>query len=211
LITACLPVPPALKAGLVLASELPALLRGASALRRKRLDGHVLEATTLLLLTARRHYVGSALVTWLRTVGEYAVARTVVTTRQSLRDIVAESEATVTRIENSRRRRVKVHTLKVGDLIAVGGGHRLPVDGRVVEGEAMVNQQTMTGEALAVERRAGDPVFAATIVEYGEIVVRVERIGLDTDMGKIIRTIEAAAEEKSDIQAFAERLSDRDV
>jgi manganese/zinc-transporting P-type ATPase C len=211
LITACLPVPPALKAGLVLASELPALLRGASALRRKRLDGHVLEATTLLLLTARRHYVGSALVTWLRTVGEYAVARTVVTTRQSLRDIVAESEATVSRIENSRRRRVKVHTLKVGDLIAVGGGHRLPVDGRVVEGEAMVNQQTMTGEALAVERRAGDPVFAATIVEYGEIVVRVERIGLDTAMGKIIRTIEAAAEEKSDIQAFAERLSDRDV
>jgi Cu2+-exporting ATPase len=69
----------------------------------------------------------------------------------------------------------------------------------------------MTGEALAVERRPGDPVFAATIVEYGEIAVRVERVGLDTAVGKIVRAIEAAAEEKSDIQAFAERLSDRDV
>jgi heavy metal translocating P-type ATPase len=211
LATACLPVPRALVAGLVLASEIPALLRGAGALRRRRLDGHVLEAATLLLLTARGDYVSSALLTWLRTVGEYAVARTVVTTRTSLHEIVTPPEATVTRVENARRRRVRVQTLKVGDVVAVSGGERVPVDGRVVDGEAMVNQQTMTGEALAVERRPGDPVFAATVVEFGEITVRVERVGLDTAVGRIVQTIEKAAAEKSDIQAFAERLADRDV
>jgi heavy metal translocating P-type ATPase len=211
LATACLPVPTALAAGLVLASELPTVLRGAAAVRRRRLDGNVLEAATLLLLTARRHYVAAALLTWLRAVGEYAVARTVVTARRSLHDIVAPPGGTVVKVEDSTRRRVGVHRLTVGDVVAVGGGERLPIDGRVIQGEALVNQQTMTGEALPVERRAGDPVFAATIVEYGEMTVRVERVGLDTAVGKIIRTIEAAAAEKSDIQAFAERLADRDV
>ncbi len=85
------------------------------------------------------------------------------------------------------------------------------MDGTVVRGEALVNQQTMTGEALPVERRAGDTVFAATIVEHGEIAVRVDRVGLDTAVGRIVRAIERTADEKSDIQAFAERLADRDV
>jgi Cu2+-exporting ATPase len=74
-----------------------------------------------------------------------------------------------------------------------------------------VNQQTMTGEALPVERRNGDKVFAATTVEHGEIDVRVDRVGLDTAVGRIVRAIEDSAEQKSDIQAFAERLADRDV
>ncbi|HEY6593523.1 MAG TPA: heavy metal translocating P-type ATPase, partial [Asanoa sp.] len=70
---------------------------------------------------------------------------------------------------------------------------------------------TMTGEALPVERRPGDTVFAGTSVEHGEIEVRVDRVGLDTALGRIVRAIERTADEKSDIQAFAERLADRDV
>jgi Cu2+-exporting ATPase len=99
----------------------------------------------------------------------------------------------------------------VGDVIVVGAGQRLPVDATVVRGEALVNQQTMTGEALPVERRPGDAVFAATVVEHGEIDVRVDRVGLDTAVGRIVRAIESTTNEKSDIQAFAERLADRDV
>jgi Cu2+-exporting ATPase len=207
----CLPLPAPLVAGLVLAAELPEVLRGVSALRHRRLDGHVLEASTLLLLTARRHYAAAALLTCLRTVGEYVVARTVVTARRSLRDVVAPPDATVTRVEGPRRRRARASALRVGDVVVVRSGDRLPVDGQVIGGEAMVNQQTMTGEALPVERRDGDPVFAATVVEHGEIVVRAEQVGLDTAVGRIVRSIEAAAAEKSDIQAFAERLADRDV
>src|SRR5262249_36005478 len=66
-------------------------------------------------------------------------------------------------------------------------------------------------EALPVERRPGDPVFAATVIEYGLLEVRVDRVGLDTVVGRIVRTIETAAAEKSDIQLFAERVADREV
>jgi heavy metal translocating P-type ATPase len=206
-----LPAPPALAAGLVMASEVPSVLRAVSALRRRRLDGDVLEASTLLLLTARRHYVASALLTWLRTLGEYVVARSVVTARRSLHDLIAPPDAVVPRVDGETTRPARVPTLRVGDVIVVGAGQRLPVDGTIVHGEALVNQQTMTGEALPVERRRDDPVFAATIVEDGEISVRVDRVGLDTAVGRIVRTIEQTTHEKSDIQAFAERLADRDV
>ena len=206
-----LPVPPALVAGLVVASEVPSILRAASALGRRRLNGDVLEASTLLLLTARRHYTASALLTCLRSVGEYVVARTVVTARRSLHDVIAPPDAVVARVEGETTRPVRVPRLRVGDVIVVGAGERLPADGTVLRGEALVNQQTMTGEALPVERRAGDSVFAATTVEHGEIAVRVDRVGLDTAVGRIVRAIERTADEKSDIQAFAERLADRDV
>ena len=81
----------------------------------------------------------------------------------------------------------------------------------MVRGEALVNQQTMTGEALPVERRSGDTVFAATVVEHGDVDVRVDRLGFGTAVGRIVRAVEDAAGRKSEIQRLAERLADRDV
>jgi Cu2+-exporting ATPase len=211
LAAACFPVPGSVLAGLVLASDIPVLLRAAGALGRRQLDGDVLEASTLALLLARGNYVASALLTWLRSVGEYIVAKTVVTTRRSLYDLVAEPDQTVVRIRGRGREPVLVAALNIGDIIAVDAGCRLPVDGMVVGGEALVNQQTVTGEALPVERRSGDRVFAATVLEHGHLHVRVDSVGLDTAVGRIVRAIETAAAEKSDIQLFAERLADREV
>src|SRR5882762_2866653 len=183
LAAACLPTPPALAAGLVLAVGLPSLLRAGTALGRRRLNGDVLEASTVLLLAARRHYPAAALLVWLRTVGEYFVARTVVTARRSLRDVVAPPDATVGRLEGETTRPARVAALRVGDVVVVPGGQRIPVDGTVVGGEALVNQQTMTGEALPVERRAGDTVFAATTVELGEVAVRGTGLSRSIDAG----------------------------
>jgi len=211
LAAACLPVPGSVLAGLVLASDIPALLRAAGAVGRRRLDGDVLEASTLALLLAQGNYVASALLTWLRSVGEYIVAKTIVTTRQSLYDLVAEPDQSVARLRDRASELVRVTALNIGDVIAVDTGCRLPVDGVVVGGEALVNQQTVTGEALPVERRSGDRVFAATVLEHGHLEVRVNSIGLDTAVGRIVRAIETAAAEKSDIQLFAERLADREV
>src|SRR5262249_35820506 len=106
---------------------------------------------------------------------------------------------------------VAVDALHVGDVVVVTTGQRIPVDGVIVRGEAMVNQQTMTGEALPVECLAGDRVFAATTLEHGEIEIRAEQLGRDTAVGRIVPAIEVAASEKPDIQLFAERLADREV
>ncbi len=211
LAASCLPFAPPVVAGLVLVAEIPALTRAGAALTKRRVDGDVLEAATLLLLAGRGHYVASSLLIWLRALGEYVVAHTLGGARRSLHEVIAPAGATVARVEGSGSRAVPVADLQVGDAVVVAAGHRLAVDGTVIRGEALVNQQTMTGEALPVERRAGDHVFAATTVEHGAIAVRVDRVGLDTAVGRIVRSIEETADEKSGIQDFAERLADRSV
>jgi heavy metal translocating P-type ATPase len=212
LATVCLPAPPLWATGLVLASGLPTLLRAGDAIvRQRRLNGDVLEASTLALLALRGHHVAGALLTTLRALGEFVVARTIVRTRRSLHEIVVPPTQTVPRVDGDARHTVPVAALTAGDVIVVTAPARIPADGTVVRGEAMVNQQTMTGEGLPVERRTGHPVFAATDVVDGEIEIRVERVGLATAVGRIVRAIDAAADEKSDIQRFAERLADREV
>ncbi len=213
LVTACcLPVPQVITAGLLLASAAPAFLRAGAALAtRRRLNGDVLEAATLGLLIARRNLTSAALLTWVRAVGELVVARSIVKARTSLSDVIGMPERVVTRRTGDHRESVDVGTLDAGDIVVVTTGQRIPVDGTVVRGEAMVNQQSMTGEALPVECLADDRVFAATTVEQGEIEIRAEQLGPHTAVGRIVRAIEVAAAEKPDIQLFAERLADREV
>jgi len=210
--TCCLPVPQVLTAGLLLASGVPAFLRaGATLATRRRMNGDVLEASTLGLLIARRNLTAAALLTWVRAIGELVVAQSIVRARTSLSDVVGVPERSVTRRTDDHRESVAVDALHVGDVVVVRTGQRIPVDGTIVRGEAMVNQQTMTGEALPVECLAGDRVFAATTLEHGEIEIRAEQIGRDTAVGRIVHAIEVAASEKPDIQLFAERLADREV
>ncbi len=186
-----LPVAAPLRAALVLASGLPMLAHATQALaRRRRVDGQLLDASTFGLLVLRGNWPAAALLPGLRALGDYIVAKSVVTTRRSVRELIAPEEGIVERIDGDRRTRVRSESLHPNDVIVVAAGQIVPVDGTVVAGEALVNQQTMTGEALPVERRNGDAVFAATRVEHGEIEVRVD---------------------KPDIQVFAERLADREV
>ena len=197
--------------GLVLAADAPSVLRAGAALARGRLNGDVLEASTLAVLAARRNFPAAALLTWLRALGDWVVSRSVVTTRRSLRDLVVSADETAVRRTGDARASVPAATLRPGEVVIVRGPQRLPVDGTILRGEALVNQQTMTGEALPVERTTGDAVFAGTTVEHGEVEIRVDRAGLDTAVGRIVAVIETAAAEKSDIQLYAERLAERDV
>jgi P-type Cu2+ transporter len=213
LVTACcLPVPPMLTAGLLLASGVPTFFRaGATLATRRRLNGDVLDAATLGLLVARRNLTAAALLHWVRAVGELVVARSVVKARTSLSDVVGLSERNVTRRTGDGRESVDIGALRPGDVVVVATGERIRVDGTIVRGEALVNQQSVTGEALPIECLPGDRVFAATTVEHGDIEIRAEQLGSNTAVGRIVRAIEAAATEKPDIQLFAERLADREV
>jgi len=184
---------------------------GATLATRRRLNGDVLEASTLGLLIARQNFTAAALLTWVRAVGELVVARSIVRARASLSDVVGVPGRTVTRRTGDQRESIDVGALHAGDVVVVTTGERIAVDGTIVRGEAMVNQQSMTGEALPVECLPGDRVFAATTVEHGEIDIRAEQLGSRTAVGRIVHAIEAAATEKPDIQLFAERLADREV
>jgi heavy metal translocating P-type ATPase len=102
-----------------------------------------------------------------------------------------------------------LEAIHVGDLVAVSAGQTIPVDGRIAEGGATVDQHLLTGEAVPAEKLVGDPVFALTVVLSGKIYVRVEKTGAATAAAQIARVLDDTVDFKTGRQLRAERLADR--
>lgn len=114
-------------------------------------------------------------------------------------------------VEGDCERSVPASSLVAGDVVAVRSGMPVCIDGVVERGCAMVNQSTLTGEPLAVERGEGDDVFAGTAVEDGEIFVRVRASGAKTKLRSIVALVEQSEQCKAEAQSRRERLADRIV
>ena len=212
LASSLLPVPGSVTAGLAIVSGLPILVRAGAAMRTgPRLNVDVLDGITFALLVGRRNFPAASLLAGLLAVGQWLLERAVVRGRRSLRELFAPPGQTVRRLRGRRQERVLATVIAPGDTVVLGASERIPIDGRVIRGEALVDQHTMTGEGLPVERKAHHEVYAGTTVEDGEIAIRVERVGPDTGFGRIIATIEAGASEKPEVQVFAEELANRFV
>lgn len=111
-------------------------------------------------------------------------------------------------VRGAEERRVQATDLVAGDLIVVRTGMPIPVDGTVEWGCAMVNQSTLTGEPLAIERSAGDDVFAGTAVEDGEAYVRVRAAATDTKLRSIVSLVEQSEALKAESLSRREHMAD---
>ena len=121
-----------------------------------------------------------------------------------LTDLMPRS-ATVTR--GSAEAELDIGAVRIGDLVLVKPGARLPVDGEVVSGHSFVDQATITGESLPVEKVPGQAVFAGTINHSGLLAVRASGIGRETAFGKIVEAVESADKARAPIQKTADRLA----
>ena len=111
-------------------------------------------------------------------------------------------------IEGDTERTVPLKTLQKGSIIAVRTGSVIPVDGAVLRGEGLVNQASITGEPLAVEKRPGSSVFAGTIVQEGELYIEVRATGSQTKVQNILTMIDNSQQLKVSSQIRSERLAD---
>ena len=127
--------------------------------------------------------------------------------RRAIKDLLdfLPRNATVRRDGSSRE--VSASEIKVGDIVVVKPGGRIPVDGEVVSGNSFVDQATITGESMPVEKTAGANVYAGTINQSGALEVRTTGIGRETAFGKIINAVEAAEKSRAPIQKTADRLA----
>ena len=104
---------------------------------------------------------------------------------------------------------IPARDVQVGDHVIVYPGEMIPVDGEIVEGLAMIDQKTITGEGLPVSRGVGEAAFAATVTREGQITIKATRVGSDTTAGQIVRLIDSAPIGDTRMQNHAEKLADR--
>jgi cation-transporting P-type ATPase C len=187
----------------------PILRSGWRSLRRSgRPNADTLSSAAILssLLTGRDR---SALtIIGLADLAELLTAYTMDRTRRAIRDMLAVGETHVWRLEaDGREVRVPIGEVQVDDLIVVKTGEKISVDGEVANGEAAVDQASITGEFMPMRKQAGDKVFAGTVVKAGHLTVRAEKVGDETAVSRIVHLVEEAAHRKATIQAFADRFS----
>lgn len=102
---------------------------------------------------------------------------------------------------------VKIEELKEGDLVVVESGESIPIDGVVVEGDANVNQSSLTGESLPIFKKKGDKVFSSTIIVSGNMVIKTEKVGEETAFEKIIELVEQSQINKSRTYSLIEKFT----
>jgi manganese/zinc-transporting P-type ATPase C len=147
-------------------------------------------------------------IVWLLNIGEYAHALTLRRTRTAIRQLLSADDGYAWLRIGAGDVRRPISALKPGDVIAVYAGERLPADGDVTAGEASIDESSITGESMPVLRRTGDRVKAGTAVLSARgFLLRVEHLGADTVVGRLIRRVEEAEALHAPIELIGDRFA----
>jgi heavy metal translocating P-type ATPase len=173
----------------------------------RRMTMELSMAIAILAALAIREVFTALVITLFVLVAEILEGLTVGRGRRAIRHLINLLPSTATVSERGNWREVGVQQILLGDIVLIKPGSRISVDGSVVGGHSFVDQATITGESMPVEKSLGKQVFAGTINQSGALEVRVERLGRDTTFGKIIQAVEQAEQSRAPIQRLADRLA----
>ena len=190
---------------------IPYAIAALQSLGRGRLDVPVLDASAIAMSLIQGDPKTAGETMFLLELGETMEAYTEARSESALIDALLDVSETASKIEGDTEIQVNVASLQQGDLIAIRTGMPVVVDGYVESGIALVNQSSLTGEPLAIERTVGDDVFAGTSVEEGEIIVRCKAGPGESRLRSIVSLVKNASAYQSERQKRREHLADRIV
>ncbi len=153
------------------------------------------------------YFESATVIIALVTLGKYLENRSKVRTSDAIRQLMALTPSTATRVRDGQRESIPVERIQPRDLLLVKPGERIPVDGKLTEGQTSVDESMLTGESLPVSKKEGDPLIGGTLNAHGSIYMVAERVGRDTVLARIIRLVQEAQGSKAPIASMVDRLS----
>ena len=202
-------LPAPITSALALFRSVKYIKEGFLALRHGRLSVAVLDATAITVSMTRGDFSTAGSVMFMLRLGEILEEWT---RKKSVADLASAMSLRVDNVwlqVNGTEILTKITDVKPGDRIVIRAGGMIPLDGKVAEGEAMVNQSSLTGESMPVPKRPGSPVYAGTVAEEGECVICVEKLSGSGRYDRVVRMIEESEKLKSTAEDKSSRMADR--
>lgn len=156
---------------------------------------------------AHLYYESATLILVFISLGRYLEAKTKGKTSEAIKKLIGLQPKEATIIKNGEEIKIPIFEVKVGDIILIKPGEKIPVDGIIIEGYSGVDEKAITGESIPTEKKIGDEVIGATINKTGVLKFRATKIGGDTMLAQIIKIVEEAMGSKTPIQLLADKIS----
>lgn len=173
----------------------------------RKVTAGVLVVLALIGTTCVGEYLSGAIVSFMMIFGEALEELTMERTKNAVRDLISLVPPVCRKYIDKEYREVSIKTVRPGDVLKVIPGERIPVDGVIIKGQASVNEASITGESLPVDKTVNDTVYVGALNENGVIEIKTVKIGSDTVLGKIIGTVREAQENKGDTQRIADTFA----
>ncbi|NLJ94901.1 MAG: heavy metal translocating P-type ATPase [Clostridiaceae bacterium] len=190
-----------------LIGALPIAIQAFQALRFKVISIDLLVTIAVLGAFIIQNYEESAIVTFLFLFGSYLEQRTLNKTRSAIKKLTEMAPDTALLKKDDEFIEVDIDEVEIGNILLVKTGAKVPVDGKVVDGNGYANEASITGESKPVNKDLGKNVYAGTILENGTIQIEAEKVGEDTTFGKIIELVEEAQDSKSSTERFIDKFA----
>jgi len=189
----------------------PALLKGANALLTRGIKMEVLDGIAVGLTAYKGEYLTSNITTFLTQLGEYLETLTEQQSDSLLKQLLRPETASAWVERKGKLVQIPGDQVETGEQVAVGVGERIPVDGLVLDGTALVNQSSITGEDVPVRKEVMDQAIAGTVIEEGRLRIEARQVGEDTTTARIAQYIESSLGQHSETQRLAEIQADKRV
>ncbi|HWR41906.1 cation-translocating P-type ATPase [Sporomusa sp.] len=195
---------------LTLITAIPILRSGLESLfLHRKLNNEILIGSATVLSLLLREGATGLVVVWLVNLSTLIETLTLDKSRRTIRAMLEGNQKNAWIVVDGQEVLVPIPQLQENDTVSVKLGSKIPVDGTVVDGEAVVNQAALTGEPIPVYKHQGDRVLAGSTIEQGTLYIRAERVGDQTSVARIIHLVEQATQSRAPIQTMADKYSAR--
>jgi Cd2+/Zn2+-exporting ATPase len=190
-----------------IASTIPVAISALISIKNRKVSIDLLASIALVVSLIQHEWISVAfinlMITSARMFGRYVEIKS----HSAIQSLLKSKPTTATVEREGKVLDVPVEDLKIGDLVIVELGEKVPVDGTIERGEAMLDQSSLTGESIPVFKKQGDNVLSFTSIVSGNLTIRVEKVGEETTFEKIVKLIETSQNNKAKIQTLGDSFS----
>lgn len=177
-------------------------------IKKRKITAGMLVVLALIGTTYVGEYLSGAIVCFMMIFGEVLEDITMLKTKNAVSELVKLVPMKCRKLVDGEFKLVSIKQVSKGDIIQVQAGEKIAVDGVIRKGQAAINEAAITGESMPVDKKTGDKVFVGTLNENGVIEIETEKLGSETVLGKIIKTVKDAQDNKGHAQKVADQFSE---